>query len=138
MRRVIILHALFWLDANNILHKDVIINYEKIANWENKFVPRSIKDNIVFSPSDYSKHKSYTYNLSENNLKNDVHAAILDCNKLQSGLFSRCVFSNIDGTYYHLVLKLISAMNNLANNDCKKTKPVIVYSANGHPTYLND
>ena len=105
MRRVVIFHALLWLGANNILYKNVIINHKEMANWEDEFVPRSIKDNIVLSPFDHSKHKDYMHNFSQDNLENDMHAAILDCNISQSGLLSGCVFSDIDGTYHHPILK---------------------------------
>ncbi len=67
-----------------------------------------------------------------------MHTTISDYNKSQSGLLSGCVFSNIDGMRHHPVLKLISAVNNLANDDGEKTEPLIVYSANGHPICLND
>ncbi len=138
MRRVVIFHALLWLGANNILYKDVIINYKEMANLEDEFVPRSVKDNIVLSFSDHSKHKGYTHNLSEDHLENDIHTAISDCNKLQSGLLSGYVFSDIEGTHHHPILKLISLVNNLANDDGEKTELLIVYSANGYPTCLND
>ncbi len=104
---------------NNILYKDVIINHKEMANWEDEFVPRSVKDNIVLSLSNHSEYESYTHNLSEDNLKNNMHAAILNYNKLQSGLLSG-VFSNIDGMRHHPVLKFISMVNNLANDNGKK------------------
>ncbi len=138
MRRVVVLHALLWLGAKNILYKDVIINLEEMANWEDEFVPRSIKDNIVLSPSNHSEHKGYTHDLSEDNLENDMHTTISDYNKSQSGLLSECIFSNIDGTHYHPILKLIFMVNNLTNDNGEKTEPLIIYSANSHPTYLND
>ena len=78
------------------------------------------------------------HNLSKVNLENNMHAAISNCNKSQSGLFSRCVFSNINGTLHHSILKLISAINNLVNDNSEKTKPLIVYNANGHPICLNN
>ncbi len=135
MWQIIVFHALLWLDANNILYKDVIINYEEMANWKDEF---NFKDNIVLSPSDHSKHKGYTHDFSEDNLENNMHAAISDCNKSQLYLLSRCVFSNIDGTRYYPILKLISTMNNLANDNGEKTEPLIVYSTNSHLTYLDD
>ncbi len=79
---MIILHALVWLGANNILYKDIIINHEEMANWEDEFVPRYIKDCIILSPSDHSEYENYMHDLRKNNLKNDIHAAISDCNKL--------------------------------------------------------
>lgn len=45
---------------------------------------------------DYSKYQDYIYNLNQDNLQNNISATILDCNKLQSDLLSRYVFSNID------------------------------------------
>ncbi len=138
MRRAVVLHVLLWLGANNILYKDVIINHEEMANWEDEFVPKSVEDNIVLSPSDHSEYEGYTHDLSEDNLENDMHAVISDCNESQSGLLSGCVFSNIDRTHHHPVLNLISVVNNLANDNSEKTEPLIMYSANGHPTCLND
>lgn len=70
----------FRLGVNNILYKDMIINHEKIANWEDEFVFRSVKDNSVLSSFDHSQHKKSTYNSCQNNLKNDIYATILDCN----------------------------------------------------------
>ena len=78
------------------------------------------------------------HNLSEDNLKNDIHTAILDCNNLQFSLLCGYVFSNIDGTRHYPVLKLISMVNNLANDDGEKTKLLIVYNANNQLIYLND
>lgn len=49
---------------NNIIYKDMIINYEKMTNSEDKFVPKSIEDYIVISLFDYSKHQGYTHDLS--------------------------------------------------------------------------
>ena len=39
---------------------------------------------------------------------------------------------------HHPILKLISAMNNLVNNNNKKTEPLIMYSANDHLMCLNN
>ena len=90
------------------------------------------------SPSDHSEYKDYTHNLNENNLENDIHIAISDCYKSQSGFLSGCVFSNIDGMCHYLVLKLISMVNNLTNDNDKKTKPLIMYNTNSYLKYLND
>ena len=138
MWQIVVFYTLLWLGTNNIFYKDVIINYEKIANWEDEFIPRFVEDNIVLSPSNYSEHKGYTHNFSENNLKNNIHTAILDSNKSQSDFLSGCIFSNINETYYNPILKLISIVNNLANNNGEKTEHLIMYSANSHPIYLND
>ena len=90
------------------------------------------------SLSDHFKYKGYTYNLNEDNLENDMHAVISDYNKLQSDLLSRYIFSNIDRICHYPVMKLIFAVNNFANDNGEKAKPLIVYSANDHPIYLND
>ena len=39
---------------------------------------------------------------------------------------------------HHLVLKLISAVNNLATDNDEKIKPLIMYGANGYLTCLNN
>ncbi len=91
-----------------------------MANWKDGFVFRSIKENTVLSRSDHFKHKGYTHNISEDNLENNIHATISDSNELQSGLHIRFVFSNIDRTRHHPILKLISVVNNLANDNGEK------------------
>ncbi len=55
VQQVVVFHDLLWLGVNNILYKDVIINYKEMANWKDEFVPRSIKDNNVLSPFNYLK-----------------------------------------------------------------------------------
>ena len=120
------------------MYKDVIINHKEIRNWENEFTPRFIKNKIVLSPSHYFTYKSYMHNLNKKNLKNDISTVISDYNKLQSSFFSGCIFSNINGTCYHHVLILISVINNLTNNNGKKTKLLIVYCTNSHLIYLNN
>lgn len=64
MRVLIVLYTLLWLSTNNILYKNVIINHGEIANLEDEFIPKSVKDNIVLSPSNHSKYEDYTYDLS--------------------------------------------------------------------------
>lgn len=91
MRKIIVFYALLWLNVNNILYKDVIINHKKMANWKDEFIFKSVEDYIVLNPSDYSKYQDYTYNFSKNNLENDIYTIISDfwdskykdgCNKL--------------------------------------------------------
>lgn len=138
MRQLVIFHTMLWLDTNNILYKDIIIYHQKMSNWEDEFVFKSIDDNIVLSASDYSNHKGYMHNLSRNNLENDMYIVISESNKLQSGLISRYVFTNIDRIRHHLFLKLISVVYNLTNSNIKTTKPFIIYNTNSHPISLNN
>lgn len=63
---------------NNILYKNVVINYKKIKSWKEEFIPRSIKNNIFLSSSNYSKYQSYIYNFNKNNFKNDIYTVISD------------------------------------------------------------
>lgn len=62
-------------------------------------------------------------------------------NKLQSQIFSKYVFSNIDRMRYYLFLKPVSAVHNLdrlANGDIKETELLIIYSFDGRPICLNN
>lgn len=150
MRKIIIFYALLWLGMNNILYKNIVINHEKMANWKEKFVSRSVEDYIIPSPSDHSKYQGYTYDLSKNNLENNIYIAISDfwdskCkdkyNKLQLQLLNGCVFSEIDRTYYYLILKLIFIIYNLdrsMNDNAEKIESLMVYSSDGHLIYLNN
>lgn len=67
-----------------------------------------------------------------------MHAKILNSNKLLSGLFSQCIFNNIDRMQYYLILKIISAMYNLMNGNAEITEILIIYNTNGHYTFLNN
>lgn len=109
-----------------------------MGNWKNEFGLRLVKNNIVLSLSDYSKYKDHMLDLSKNNLENEIYITILDTNKLQSSIFNRCIISDIDKMYYHLILKLIFTMYNLMNNNNEATKYLIVYNINIYPTFLND
>lgn len=78
------------------------------------------------------------YDLTQMNLENDMYVAISDYYKLHSDLLSKYVFNNINGTRHYPILKFISMINKLANDNTEKTKPLIIYSTNGQPIYLND
>ena len=49
-----------------------------------------------------------------------MHIIIWDCNKFYLSLFSEYIFNNIDKMHYHPVLKLISLVNNLTNDNAEK------------------
>lgn len=109
-----------------------------MENWDDEFISRFVEHNIILSLSNHSEYKSYIHDLSQINLKNDIYATILYCKKLQSCLFSKCVISNIDGTCHYRILKLISIVHNLTNDNVKVTELLIIYNANDHYTSFND
>lgn len=76
VKQYIVFPTLLWLNGNNILYNNIVIDYKKIANWINKFMSRSIKDNIILNLLKYFKLKSYIHDLSENNLENKIYIAI--------------------------------------------------------------
>lgn len=98
----------------------------------------SVGNNIVLNLSHHLKYKSYTHDLSELIFENDMHATILDSNKLESDFLSRCVFVDIDKTQYYPISKLISALYNVINGNIKVTKLLILYNIYGYSTHLND
>lgn len=150
VRKIVIFYALLWLGINNILYKDVIINHEEIANLKDEFLPRFVEDHIILGQFNHFENQRYKHDLSEYNLDNNMHAAILDFwdssykdgyNKLQSQLFSRCVFSDIDQICHNLVLKLIFTVHNfgrLINDNIEEMEPLIIYSSDNCLTSLND
>lgn len=105
-----------------------------MVNQEDELVPKSIENNIILSSFDYSKHKSYMYDQSENNLENGIYTAISYVNKLYYGLHSKCVFNDIDEMQYYHILKLISVVYNFTNDNIETIKLLIIYNANGYPT----
>lgn len=109
-----------------------------MTNQKNKFISKSVKDNIVLTLFNCFKQKDYIYYFSQDNKKNDIYITILNYNKLQSDLFNKYVFSNINGIYYHSILKLISMLNNFINNNIEKTELLIIYNINGYLIYLKN
>lgn len=105
---------------------------------ENEFIPKSLQDNIILNPSHHSKLGNYMYDLSQNNLKNNIYTVISNYNKLQLDFLSEYIFIDINEIYYHPILKIISMVHNLININTKKIKPLIIYSSNGHFIYLNN
>lgn len=121
-----------------------------MESWEEVFISKSDEDNIILSLSDYSELQGYIYNLSEDNLKNNMHITISDfwnsgckngCNKLQSQLFNECVFSIINKTHYYSILKLVSVVPNLnrsTNDNAEAMEAYIIYNSDSCFTCLHN
>lgn len=65
-----------------------------------------------------------------------MHTAISDSNKSQSSFFNGYVINNFNKMRHYPILKIISVMHNLTNDNAKAIEPLIIYSVNKSPYLL--
>lgn len=53
------MNALFWLQKNNLIYCDIVINYDILENIPDKFIFKKILLKIVNINQDNEKHKKY-------------------------------------------------------------------------------
>ncbi len=148
MKKPTLVNALTWLQINNPLYQNVIINHDILLGMPDEFISKDILSRIVIMENDISKRKGYGIDLSKNNDENDLHHAIgfTGINKL--GILSSCIYTNINESRQNLYLKLISAIHNLLNDSAPDDNGVkdhsadlplvITYNLHGDRKPLND
>lgn len=84
--------ALQWLQNNNFLYQEIIINPDQLGNWPNELIPTDIVDNILQCKDDNQKKERYAANLAENHHKDDFQAAMTETELHDSNTLSGCVY----------------------------------------------
>ena len=87
------------------------------------------------------KQEDYVALLYNNNFKNDFDTAIANTKIQADQLYSRCIYSNINNRKQNLILKLLSAIDNikLAIIIISRTIfSIITYYSKGCLIFLND
>lgn len=87
-----------------------------LASMPDQFIPNKIVFKIVAINQDHSKHEEYRANLKINNDKNNHHHIIGYTGRNNSGIFSGCIYININESRQNPYLKFISAIYNLSAN----------------------
>lgn len=77
--------------ANNLLNKDILINYYLFKTWEDKFIPSSIIDTIVNCNFNQHKHEDYAIDHNDSNFKNNFNIAIASISIERNNINSSCV-----------------------------------------------
>lgn len=80
---------LLWLKANNLLYKDIAINFDLTNTWERDFVPAGVSNRVSQYYKDMQE-KGYTTDLDTDDFKKDLYNAINVAGISNSGLLSGC------------------------------------------------
>ena len=71
-----LLNTLTWLQINNLLYRDSVINHDILLSILNEYIPEGILSRVIIMENNSFQRKSYRANLVENNYKNYLHCAI--------------------------------------------------------------
>ncbi len=93
-----VLKALLWLKDNNVLYKDIIINFDLTDIWEGEFVPASISSTVLQCNEDTQEREDYVANLERENFENDLHHTVSNAGISESGLLSGWLYIDTDDT----------------------------------------
>lgn len=135
-----IISILNWLVANNLLYKNIEINYHLLNTWENKFISFGITENMIYCNFNYYKRVSYVVDLCDSNNENNLDVAIADTGIEEDNINSGCVYSNINNLWQNLTLQLLFAIGNIKTTALASdiTTTVISYCNKGRLVPLND
>ncbi len=128
MRKQTLVDTLTWLQINNLLYQNVIINHDMLSGIPDEFIPESISSRVVIMESDIFEHEDYEADLSKNNNKNNLHHAIEFAGINKSGILSGYIYTNVNKSRKNLYLKLIFAIHNLSNDSTPEDDSAEDYS----------
>ncbi len=148
VRKQTLVDALTWLQTNNPLYQNVIINHDILSSMLDEFIPGDDSSRVVIIENDISKREGYGVDLSKNNDENDLHYAIGSAGINELGILSSCIYIDVNESRQNPYLKLISAIYNLSNDSTPDNNgvedysvdppPVITYNLQGDRKPLND
>lgn len=85
-----------WLQFQNLLYCNIIINYNMLASMPDQFVPDKIIFRIVTSNQDDSEYEKYSANLKINNNKNNFYYIIRSASINDSKIFNSYIYIDIN------------------------------------------
>lgn len=143
VRKQTLLNTLTWLQINNLLYWDVVINHDILSSMPDKYIFKGILLRLIIMEYNNSKCKSYGADLVENNNKNNLYHAIRAASINKLGIMSGCIYIDVNKSRQNPYLKLISAIYNLSDDNAAKDyndnlRPVISYNFYGNRKPLND
>lgn len=98
MRKAKVLKVLLWLKVNNVLYKDIVINFDLIDTWKGEYVPANISNKVLQCDENRQEREGYVADLETENFENDLHYVVSNTGINDSGLLSNCLYTNLDDT----------------------------------------
>lgn len=119
---------LHWLKLENPLYCNIIINFNLLNKWKDKFIPSRIANNIIQYPLDHTEKQRYSFNLDADNHEDNFQHAVDEAGLNNLLIISGCLYTDTDNVQEHLTSKFISAVENLKmlatwNEDQNQTPP---------------
>lgn len=113
----------------NILYKDIVINFDLINTCKKEFIPANILSQMLQCNNNNQEKKGYTTYLKINNFENNLYYTVNNTGISDSSILNGCLYTNIDSTWEHLTIKLISAIYNYRknNNNQDVNTPILTY-----------
>lgn len=96
IRKAEVLEVLLQLKANNILYKDIMINFKLKNTQKDELNSVGIFDRVIYYDKDFYKRENYSANLKTRNYKNNLYYIINYVGISDSGLLNSCFYTNID------------------------------------------
>ena len=81
---------------NNLLYKNIQINYRLLETLKDKFIFSGIIDSIIHCNANQHKCKGYATNFNNSNFENDLDATIAGTGIEGDHINSGYIYSNID------------------------------------------
>ncbi len=72
VRKQTLLNVLAWLQINNVLYQNIVINYDMLSSMLDEFIFKSISLRVFVIEDNSFEHKGYGVNLSKSNEENFV------------------------------------------------------------------
>lgn len=132
-----------WWQIHNLLYWKIVINYDLLSIIFEELSPKSILIRVIVIKNDNSKYKSYGANLRENNEENNLYHPIKSTIINELGIFSSCIYIDINEPQKNRYLKLISAIHKLLDDNSIKyhnneTRLILNYNFHDDGKFLND
>lgn len=83
---------------NNVLYKDIAINFNIIDTWEKEFVSTRISNKVLQCDKDIQEKEDYITDLKTKNFENDLNHTVNSAGINDSDLLGNCLYTDVDNT----------------------------------------
>lgn len=90
------METLIWLGENNLLYKDIDINYTLLDNWDDKFILTGIMSCVLQCGADFDEREKYAANFEIDNSQNELHHVVNDASLNAFGLLNGYLYTDAD------------------------------------------
>lgn len=126
---------ILWLEDSWLSH--IILS---LHIWEKEFIPTGISNQVLQCNNNIHKKKSYAINLKTNNFENNLYYTINNTKISNSSILSKFLYTNVNNTWKHPIMKLVSAISNhkRKSNNQEANISIFTYKNAGYIVSLND